>query len=83
MGAAEQILPEGGGCYQRVQAAGQLAVPHPGDLCRVTRPESSYLLSLEFLNFNIESFLSESIFLHRESQKLRLSESIDVKIEDL
>ena len=40
-----------------------------------------YLLFLEFLNFNIES--SESIYLHHESQKLRLSESIDVKIEDL
>ena len=44
MGAAEQILPEGGGCYQRVQAAGQLAVPHPGDLHRVTRPVCSVIL---------------------------------------
>ena len=69
VGAAEQILPEGGGRYQRVPAAWQLAVPHPGHLHRVTRPVCSVLLSIEFRNFDIESILSESIFLHCESQK--------------
>ena len=75
MGAAEQIVPEGGGRYQRVPAAGQLAVPHPGHLHRVTRPVCSVLMSLEFRNFNIKLILSEN-FLHRESQKLRLPKVI-------
>ena len=59
VGAAEQIVPEGGGRYQRVPAARQLAVPHPGHLHRVTRPVCSVLLSLEFRNFNFKSFQSQ------------------------
>ena len=79
MGAAEQIVPEGGGRYQRVPAARQLAVPHPGHLHRVTRPVCSVLLSLEFRNFDIQSILSE-IFLHRERQKLRLPKVLMSKL---